>query len=228
MGKPDKYSVICADPAWAYKSARTLQGKNSHLTAKTGDQYKTEKSGDFKDLGPLIHNVVEDDSILFMWCTGPVMAEAIELMAAWEYPYSQVAFVWNKVNGNPGSYTHTNCEFVLVGRRNRIPRPYKRASARQYVESKRQGHSVKPEDIQDRIEKMFSMEDHRHLELFARRKREGWTCIGNELSGEDIRNDLRMLDHRLLRIWPFNTNDYSSQELLDIGDTDLIIEAARK
>ncbi len=188
-----KYSVICADPPWAYKSARTLQGKTSHLTAKSGQQYKTTGSKGLFDIGQHLHQVVEDDSIMFMWVTGPCLAEGIDLMAAWEYPYSQVAFVWNKVNGNPGSYTHTNCEFVLVGRRNRIPKPYKRASARQYIESKRQGHSVKPEGIQDRIEKMFSLEDHKHLELFARRHREGWTCLGNELSGNDIRLDLDLL-----------------------------------
>ncbi len=188
-----KYSVICADPPWAYKSARTLQGRTSHLTAKAGQQYKTVGSKSLHDIGRHLHQVVEDDSILFLWCTGPVLAEAIELMAAWEYPYSQVAFVWNKVNGNPGSYTHTNCEFVLVGRRNRIPKPYKRASARQYVEIKKTGHSVKPEDIQDRIEKMFSQDEHNHLELFARREREGWRCLGNELSGNDIRLDLDLL-----------------------------------
>ena len=168
-------------------------GSEMCIRDRSGQQYKTTGSKGLFDIGQHLHQVVEDDSILFMWVTGPCLAEGIDLMAAWEYPYSQVAFVWNKVNGNPGSYTHTNCEFVLVGRRNRIPKPYKRASARQYIESKRQGHSVKPEEIQDRIEKMFSLEDHNHLELFARREREGWACLGNELSGNDIRLDLDLL-----------------------------------
>ena len=192
-----KYSVILCDAPWAYKSARTLQGKGSHLTAMPGQHYETTDSKNLRDIGKHLHQVVEDDSILFMWSTGPVLAEAIELMGVWGYPYSQVAFVWNKVNGNPGSYTHTNCEFVLVGRRNRIPRPYKRSSARQYIENKKTGHSVKPEDIQDRIEKMFSTEDHNHLELFARRHREGWECLGVELSGNDIRMDLDLLHTKI-------------------------------
>lgn len=187
-----KYSVILADCPWSYRSARTLQGKNSHLTAKQGQQYTTTGSANLHDIGEYLHKVVEDDSILFFWVTGPTLAEGIAVMEAWGYPYSQVAFVWEKMAGNPGSYTHTSCEFVLVGRRNRIPKPYKRASARQFVQSKRQGHSVKPEDIQDRIEKMFSLDDHNHLELFARRERKGWKCLGNEISGNDIRFDLAL------------------------------------
>ena len=158
-----KYSVILCDAPWAYKSARTLQGKGSHLTAMPGQHYETTDSKNLRDIGKHLHQVVEDDSILFMWSTGPVLAEAIELM----------------------------------GRRNRIPRPYKRSSARQYIENKKTGHSVKPEDIQDRIEKMFSTEDHNHLELFARRHREGWECLGVELSGNDIRMDLDLLHTKI-------------------------------
>ena len=31
------------------------------------------------------------------------------------------------------------------------------------------------------------------LEMFARRQRDGWTCIGNEITGNDIRKDLQLL-----------------------------------
>ncbi len=46
-------------------------------------------------------------------------------------------------------------------------------------------HSAKPDDLQESLETMFPKA--RKLELFARRLRPGWTCLGNEIDGKDIR-----------------------------------------
>lgn len=56
-------------------------------------------------------------------------------------------------------------------------------------------HSRKPEIIQDRIERLFPLrpEQGYYLEMFARRLRPGWVCLGNEISGRDIRADLQGL-----------------------------------
>jgi len=48
-------------------------------------------------------------------------------------------------------------------------------------------HSRKPAEIQNRIERLCSGP---FLELFARRQRPGWTCLGNEIDGRDIRDAL--------------------------------------
>lgn len=53
-------------------------------------------------------------------------------------------------------------------------------------------HSQKPEDLQDRLEKMFP--GTTKLEMFARRHRPGWVVIGNEVcGGEDIRDSIERL-----------------------------------
>lgn len=52
-------------------------------------------------------------------------------------------------------------------------------------------HSAKPEDLQDSLEIMFPKA--RKLELFARRIRTGWTCLGNEIDGKDIYDALANL-----------------------------------
>jgi N6-adenosine-specific RNA methylase IME4 len=53
-------------------------------------------------------------------------------------------------------------------------------------------HSAKPEHLQDSLEIMFP--GVRMLEIFARRKRDGWTTIGNEVcGGEDVRDSLQKL-----------------------------------
>lgn len=56
-------------------------------------------------------------------------------------------------------------------------------------------HSRKPEEMQDRIEQWlvphlngFSM-----FEGFATRQRPGWNCLGHEISGRDIRDELKDL-----------------------------------
>ena len=40
-------------------------------------------------------------------------------------------------------------------------------------------HSKKPEEIRNRIDKMFSKQSR--IELFARQQVEGWDCWGNEV-----------------------------------------------
>jgi len=49
-------------------------------------------------------------------------------------------------------------------------------------------HSAKPNDLQESLEIMFP-KSHK-LEMFARRIRPGWTCLGNEIDGKDIREAL--------------------------------------
>lgn len=53
-------------------------------------------------------------------------------------------------------------------------------------------HSSKPEELQNSLEIMFPKANY--IELFARRIRPGWTCLGNEVcNGEDIKISLNKL-----------------------------------
>jgi len=53
-------------------------------------------------------------------------------------------------------------------------------------------HSAKPENLQDSLDLMFP--NTQKLELFARRHRPNWVCLGNELcQGEDIKVSLSKL-----------------------------------
>jgi mRNA (2'-O-methyladenosine-N6-)-methyltransferase len=85
-------------------------------------------------------------------------------------------------------------EICLIGTRGK---PY------QYLKDKAQRsvhfgpvikHSGKPEDLQDMLERMFPRV--KKVELFARRDRKGWTCMGLECPstlGEDIRVSINAL-----------------------------------
>lgn len=184
-----KYNIIVADPPFDYGGSSCLATTSCFSNGK-GKHYSTNKSKTFYDLKSYLDNVVEKDSLLFMWCSGATTKEAIDLMTAWGYEFKTTAFVWDKQVGVPGFYTYSSCEFVLVGKRGKIPRPYKQSGEHQFISKKKTKHSEKPEEVQDRIESMFP--NHKYLELFARRHRPNWTCMGNELSGKDIREELKI------------------------------------
>jgi N6-adenosine-specific RNA methylase IME4 len=84
-------------------------------------------------------------------------------------------------------------ELCLIGTsNNQIYKKLANKSQRSVSFGENLKHSAKPEHLQDSLEIMFPQA--RKLELFARRLRPGWTCLGNEVcGGEDIRDSLAKL-----------------------------------
>jgi N6-adenosine-specific RNA methylase IME4 len=84
-------------------------------------------------------------------------------------------------------------EICLVGTsNNKIYKSLANKSQRSVSFAENLKHSAKPEHLQDSLEIMFPNTDK--LELFARRSRSGWTCLGNEVcNGEDITVSLSKL-----------------------------------
>lgn len=140
-------------------------------------KYPTLKTSELKEMP--IHEIAKDDCLLFMWTTNPHLAQAIELGVAWGFEYKTVAFIWDKMNHNPGQYTLSNCELCLVFKRGKIPRPRGARNIQQLVRSPRKGHSEKPIEVIQSIKKMFPTQDR--IELFARKNAEGWTAWGLDI-----------------------------------------------
>lgn len=84
-------------------------------------------------------------------------------------------------------------EFCLIGINNKkIYKYLENKSQRSVSFAENLKHSAKPEDLQDSLDIMFPK--GKKLELFARRVRPDWTCLGNEIcNGEDIRVSLAKL-----------------------------------
>lgn len=83
-------------------------------------------------------------------------------------------------------------EICLIGTSGHIHSELANKSRRSVCFAENLRHSAKPEALQDSLEIMFPKA--RKLELFARRLRSGWTCLGNEVcNGEDIRVSLSKL-----------------------------------
>ena len=136
------------------------------------------------ELGKYIKTIREKNCALFIWTTMPCLPEVFKVIEAWGFKYKTCAFTWvkTKKDGQPlagmGSYTKSNAELCLLAMRGHIKSVDK--TVRQVVMEQRRGHSVKPDEVMRRIEKIFG-EDTKKIELFARREAEGWDCWGNEV-----------------------------------------------
>jgi len=85
-------------------------------------------------------------------------------------------------------------ELALIGVRGKIYNHLKDRSQRTTSFYSSTKHSTKPDILQDRLAKMFPRANR--LEMFARRDKKDWVCIGNECPstmGEDIRQSLQRL-----------------------------------
>ena len=125
-----------------------------------------------------IRSVCKRDCLIFMWATSPNLDQAIELLKAWGFTYSTVGFVWEKQAINPGAYTMSSVELCLIGKKGNIPKPRGARNVRQFISELRTSHSTKPEEVRKRIEAMFPQSSK--LELFARKRTDGWAVWGNE------------------------------------------------
>jgi len=175
------FDVVLMDPPWAYAG-------DPNKDQAAGKHYQTLSPAQLRTF-PLAR-LLAKEAVVFCWTTGPQLAVAVDLLRDWQLHYRGVAFVWVKVTregvpisaqGVRPSIVKPTTEFVLAASNVRDGRPIPLAceKIRQVVMAQRVGHSIKPPDVHERIEAMYP--SARKLELFARRKRDGWTCWGNEI-----------------------------------------------
>jgi len=180
-----KYGIIYLDPPWSYGRRMTGGNGKSKAVYDSGaadDHYPTMTIKELKDLP--VEDLAEDDSLMYMWVTGPFMGLGIDLMAHWGFEYKTVGFVWDKIKINPGFYTMSRYEFCIIGKKGKIPQPRGARNIRQHISEKRTHHSAKPVDVRKRIEEMFPAQTK--IELFAREKPSGWDVWGNEVKSDVV------------------------------------------
>jgi N6-adenosine-specific RNA methylase IME4 len=171
-----KYNIIYADPPWKYDD-----GMNA---GKRGAIHKYPVMSDKEILEMPVLSIAADNCALLLWATFPRYGLALEVIKAWGFAYKSAAFVWvktNRVKGNlfmgNGNFTRANAEVCLLGIRGKMQRLDK--SVHQVVKAPRQEHSRKPDEVRERILKLFG--DIPRIELFARRPVDGWEVWGNEV-----------------------------------------------
>ena len=174
-----KYQIIYADPAWEYNTKECL-AKTSILNGELNTHYSTMTLKDLKALG--VQSISDKNCMLFLWVVSPMLKEGIEVMEAWGFKYATIAFIWHKQRTNPGHYTMSECEICVVGKKGKIPNPRGSRNERQFLSELRTKHSKKPDEIRNRISKMFP--EQTKIELFARQRHDGWDAWGNEVQSD--------------------------------------------
>lgn len=202
--------VVLVDAPWAYRSKHLTRQRNKMGIGVAGRYtYGVMDEAALCALGPLIRAVCADDAYLFSWATRPNLDRAIRVLEAWGFEYVTAPMTWVKTYPSgalfrgPGRYTFSNPEDVLLGRLRGtkcwhpktgyrpeavIQAPHPRANGKII-------HSRKPEQVQDALDRWLrpSAGDAAFLELFATREREGWTCLGYDVTGNCITEDLARL-----------------------------------
>lgn len=168
-----RYGCIYADPPWPYDNQATR--------ASTDNHYKTMTLDDICELP--IKQLVADDAHLHLWTTNAFIFDCPRIIEAWGFDYKSM-FVWCKPQMGIGNYWRVSHEILLFGTRGKCP--FKSRSLMSWGQYKRGRHSSKPAEIRGFIE---LASPGPYLELFARREVRGWQVWGDDVKGEEFRQE---------------------------------------
>jgi len=180
VGFPNKkYDVIYADPPWRYEE-NWGNGSNEHT-------YNTMSVEDIQSLP--VEQISKDECHLYLWFTNPFVSEALEVMKSWGFKQKTI-ITWRKLykDGTPemgmGYYFRGCTEHILFGVRGKkkskskeIKNHFDAVNPRWFGYS----HSTKPEKARELIKEVSGV-DSSKIELFARKKIEGWDVWGKEVN----------------------------------------------
>lgn len=180
-----KYQIIYADPPWKYNDRSCSGACEKH--------YNTMKIEDICNLP--VRELADDNCVLFLWTTYPMLNEAMELIKAWGFKYKTIGFQWIKLNKSCnnllfiqknnfffglGRWTRGNTEPCLIGIKGKPKRINNSVS--QLIMEPIGKHSKKPDIVRKKIVELVG--DLPRVELFARNKTDGWDVWGNEVKSD--------------------------------------------
>ena len=161
-----KYRVIYADPPWEYNDKQD--------TSKLGGAVKYYPTMPLDEICSL-PVPAEDNAVLFLWTTSPMLEDAFKVVNAWGFKYKS-SFIWDKVSHVMGHYNSVRHEFLLICVRGScIPDVKKLFDS--VVSIERTEHSKKPKEFREMIDTLYPIGER--LEMFARESSDGWDVWGN-------------------------------------------------
>ena len=178
-----EYGTILADPPWRFAN-RTGKVAPEHRRLS---RYDTMTQAEICSLP--IADAAAPASHLYLWCPNALLAEGLEVMAAWGFKY-KTNLVWHKVRKDGGSdgrgvgfYFRNVTELVLFGVRGSLRTAAPGRRQVNLLATRKREHSRKPEELYPIIE---ACSPGPFLELFARYPQPGWAVWGDESAPEVI------------------------------------------
>jgi N6-adenosine-specific RNA methylase IME4 len=174
-----------ADPPWDLKmgKSRTMNGQ-----VKRGKWNDPEQANE--EIADLAYPTMSVDEIaalkipaaenahLYIWTINRYIDETYDIARAWGFEPSTMLFWLKQPMGLGLGGAYVPCvEPILFCRRGKLPP--KRRMDRNWWGWPRGRHSAKPEEFQSIVEQVSPGP---YLEMFARRKRQGWASWGNEIT----------------------------------------------
>jgi N6-adenosine-specific RNA methylase IME4 len=173
--------AMLIDPPWQF------EGWSERSNRRATDHYETMTLDEIKALP--VKALAANDCALFCWVIWPLMPIWNEVIQAWGFEFSGLAFDWIKLTPSgeglhvgTGFGTRANPEPCLLAKRGSPLRLDKSVHSvitePELIVVPVREHSEKPEEVARRIERLYPGP---YLELFARSERPGWMTWGNEV-----------------------------------------------
>lgn len=168
-----KYDLIVVDPPWPIKKIthrdRPCQKKMDYKIM-TLDEVKKLSIGDMAD----------SNCWLFLWTIQKFLFDSKKILENWGFKHL-ATMVWEKTYGKSAGMPlygfRWNAEFILVGYKNKPETWPKRKLIPMVFQAENVGHSQKP----DKFYKMIEPLGKHRVDIFARKKRDGWDVWGDEV-----------------------------------------------
>lgn len=170
------YSLIMADPPWM----TTAGGKRN--VKYIYNRMTTNRIMVYLDI---MNIKIAENCLLALWKLGCMPQDALDVCSAWNFN-PKAELIWKKqtVHGKRhfgmGAYVRSEHETCILATRGSVKVLDK--SIRSTFTAKYRGHSRKPDEIYEILERLYHGP---RLELFATHRREGWDQIGDQLPLHD-------------------------------------------
>ena len=166
-----KYKVVVIDPPWPVIPLNYKRGGNRWRRF----DYSLMTVHDIVSLP--IPEILEDDAFVFLWTPNRFVGTAIDIVNAWGTKYNCL-FTWVKPHGvQVPNHPQFNAEWVVMGRKGspqfNTTKAFKTANF-----WPRGKHSEKPEGFYELLRRVTP---EPRIDLFARRRIEGFDSWGNEV-----------------------------------------------
>lgn len=158
------FRTLVADPPLAYRA--------DFGDGLAADRYKTMTLEELEALP--IGDLAAPDSHFYLWIGATRIPDGLRLVSAWGFEFVAL-LTWKKPSIGLGTWWRYQTEHLIHARRGSLRT---RPGLSNVFEARRSRHSAKPDEAYELIERASPGP---YLDLFARRRREGWAVWGDEL-----------------------------------------------
>lgn len=174
-----KYRIIVVDPPWEIKKITHPDRPNQvdmDYPLMTINQIKSLKVG----------SIAEDRSLCFLWTTQKHLFESKSVLESWGFKHL-LTMVWEKTFGRSAGMPlygfRWNAEFILVGYKGKLDLWVK---GKPLIPAVFQAENIRHSQKPDRFYELIQSLGEPRIDLFARHKRDGWDCWGNEVESDIV------------------------------------------